>query len=78
MHASRHQKARVGDVILDYRLAFVVIIALVLIPEQRLVDLHLLVSDTHKTSGGGEDEGHHHKGGNYGYGYYFCQRERCA
>lgn len=67
--------ARVQTATLDYRLAFVVVVPLVLIPEQRLVALHPVGPGTHGAGGGSEKEGHDHEGSDYCYGYDFSHSE---
>lgn len=57
------------------RLAFLIIVALVLIPEQRLVALLPVRPGTHSTRGESENDRDDHKGSDYGHGYYFAQGE---
>ena len=60
---------------LHHGLAFVIVIPLVLVPQQRLVALHLVRSGTHGTRGGRENDCDDHEGGDYGYGDDFGQSE---
>lgn len=53
---------------LDHGLALGVVVALVVVPEQRLVALHLVRPGTHGTRGAGENDGDEHEGGDYRYG----------
>lgn len=61
---------------LNNRLAFVAVVALVLVPEQRLVALHLVRPGTHGARGGGENGCDDHQGSYYRYGDDFSQGER--
>ncbi len=59
----------------DHRLAFPVVVALVLVPEQGLVALHLVRLGAHGTRGGGENDRDDHEGGDYCHGDDFGQGE---
>lgn len=80
-HCISKEKRHIGEAhvqtqILDYGLAFVIVIPLVLIPEQRLVALHLVRSGAHGTCGGSKNDCDHHQGSNYCNGEDFSQSER--
>lgn len=60
---------------LDHGLAFLIIVTLVLISEQRLVVLHL-GPGSHGARRGSKNDCDDYKGGNYRHGYDFSQRER--
>lgn len=59
-------------------LAFLVVVPLVLIPEQRLVTLHPVRPGAQGACGGGEDDGDDHKGSDYRHGDDFSQSERLS
>lgn len=68
--------SRVQYTDLDNRLAFVAVVALVLVPEQGLVALHLVRPGTHGARGGSENGCDDHKGSYYCHGDDFSQGER--
>ena len=66
---------RAQTALLDHRLAFVIVVPLVLIPKQRLAALHLVGPGTEGACGGGENDSDDHKGSNYRHSYDLSQSE---